>query len=387
LGALFPDLAAGADALLTNPPYARLGDSAERTRLAKRFASFSETAPTSSSNIYTTFVEMAWRLTRQDAGTASIVVPLSIAFHSGHQYRALRSAMTDQSGTWELGFFDRAPDALFGDDVKTRNAIATYRAGKRGLRVTGLLRWTSKTRRGFLRHLTSVEAPSNIESGIPKLATRAEAELFSTLKHRSGQLAHDVIRSTSVPPAAEVAEAWPDSVFVGPTAYNWFNCLRDLGPALSAGHDACGAFLALRFADKRMADAAYALIVSRLTLWLWRVEGDAFHVPRSFILGLPVRLGVFPDAAVDEISELGRQAWVRSTAQPIVAVNKGNRTVAFPAVDDGLVSPIDETIAKALDLSEQVAAVDLRAWYRTLVVVDDGDIRRNRMSRLQVASC
>lgn len=384
LGALFPALADGADLLLTNPPYARLGSDPRRLMLARRFASFCDSPPSAAKNMYTAFVEMAWRLTREGSGNASLVVPLSIAFHSGRQYTALRSAMERQPGGWDCAFFDRAPDALFGDDVKTRNAVITYRASGSGLRVSGILRWTSRTRRVFLDGVQSVEVAPTFAMGIPKVGTAAEAALYRALRAQPGRFAHDVVRSALVPATTEMASIWTDSVFVASTAYNWFNCVRDIGSCAFAGHESAAGFAAFQFSHRILADAAYAVLISRLALWLWRVEGDAFHTSRSFFLGFPIRLTAVSNRNLEQLAQLGRAAWARISDRPVVAVNRGRRTVAFPptAATD-LVSEIDYALADGLGLSDEVSAVDLPAWYRMLVVVDDGDTRRNRMTRLQ----
>lgn len=388
LATLFPELDGGAHVLVCNPPYAALGSDPARRSAAGRFASFADGPPSPAGNIHTPFVELGWRLTRPATGSASIVVPLSIAFSQARQYRAVRQAMQAREGRWECAFFDRAPDALFGDDVKTRNAVLTYSAASAGMAVTGVLRWTSRSRASFLGGIAPVDVDVAIDRGIPRVSTPAEATLLRALRSRAGCLAHDVVRSATVPATAEMAAAWPDTVFVGPTAYNRLNCHRDLRPCVDAGHDASGALHALRFADARTADAAYALLASRVTCWLWRVEGDAFHVGRSFLTRLPVTLGRLSPDALDGLGDLGRRLWERSAARPVVAVNRGRRTVAYPATrDEGLLAGVDRAVADALGLAAEIAAVDLPGWHRTLVVVDHRDARRRRIPPLRGVAC
>lgn len=388
LGSLFPELSEGADAVLSNPPYARLGYDLERRAWAAEFDAFTNGEPTVGTDISTLFIEFAWRLTKPHTGAAALVLPLSIAFSSGSQYRSVRRAMAPQSGRWECSFFDRAPDALFGDDVKTRNAVLRYDAAQTGVAVTTLLRWTSRNRHTLFHTIQPADVTVGIVHGIPRVGTRAEAVLVQRLRERLGVLAHDVVRSVSLPASQEMATAWSQTVFVGATAYNWFSCMRDLRPCLAAGHNSTAGFHALRFADARIADAGYALLASRIAFWLWRVEGDAFHVTRSFLMRLPVQLGQLPADAVTRLADFGRRLWTRSQTQPVVAVNKQRRTVAYPATqDEQLLFAIERTLATALDLVDEIAEADLATWYRKLVVVDDSEQRRNRMPSFRGLVC
>ncbi len=375
LGDLFPALERGADVLLCNPPYAALGDLGAA---AAGFQAFEKSPPTPRSSLYLPFVELAWRTTRAETGRASLVVPLSLACHQGNHFRALRKAVSETSGRWECCFFDRAPDALFGDDVKTRNMVMTYRADAEGLAVTELLRWTSRSRKSLFPAIRPVEIDIAIESGIPKLSTRTEAELLKALRCNGMRLGDDVTDSKRVPATAEAIAAWPNSIFVSTTAYNWFNCLRNLNPSIAAGHNSEAGFHALAFGDSLAADAAYAVVASRVAFWLWRVESDAFHVGKSFLLGLPVRLGSLSRDNLEGLAELGREVWASSLDRDVVAVNRGRKTVAFPPM-------ADERVLRSLDAAvADVAGIDtarverLSDWHRKLVVVDDTDHRRNR---------
>ena len=121
LGAVFPEAELGFDVLVGNPPYAALGSRDDSLILEREYKSLGGVL--SGSDLYPLFVEMMWRLTRQGQATSALVVPLSIAYHQGQQFRACRLAMAANGGRWRLAFFDREPHALFGEDVKTRNAI------------------------------------------------------------------------------------------------------------------------------------------------------------------------------------------------------------------------------------------------------------------------
>ena len=66
---------------------------------------------------------MMWELTRPSRNSSGMVVPLSLAYSSREQMVAIRRAIMGSGGRWRFAFFDREPHALFGEEVKVRNAI------------------------------------------------------------------------------------------------------------------------------------------------------------------------------------------------------------------------------------------------------------------------
>ena len=186
LGDLFPDLGEGADVVLCNPPYARLGSHPRVREIAPLYDSFALKPPAATSETSIPFVEHAWRLSRPLSGRAAVVVPLSCAFSRTAHFRGLRQAMAAQPGRWRCAFFDRAPDALFGDDVKTRNAVVLYDASATpGVETTPILRWTSRSRAVFFASIryTSL-GTAEIDELIPKLGSSAHARLYEAVLAR-----------------------------------------------------------------------------------------------------------------------------------------------------------------------------------------------------------
>ena len=113
---------------------------------------------------------------------ASLVVPLSIAYHQRADYAGCRQAMVIKGGKWRFAFFDREPQALFGEDVKTRNAILfrreTENDPERGTSVsieTGPLR-NGPAGRGIR---------CSIPSGSPGSPTRTSPAAFRRLKGKT----------------------------------------------------------------------------------------------------------------------------------------------------------------------------------------------------------
>jgi hypothetical protein len=370
LGSLFPPLVRGADMVVSNPPYAALGVRSAFDPLPSRFASLGASPVRRSTRVEGLFVELAWRLL-SERGALSIVLPLSVATGSRAEYVGLRRAMRTLDGTWDVSFFDRAPDALFGDDVKTRNTIFTFRRGQDTvLRTTGLLRWTSWTRTAFLSSIEFVDVDWDSAGPIPKAGSRDEAEMLAVLRELPSCLAAGALGMKTVRPGkTELGEA--HAVLVGPTAYNWLACSRDLRAFQEHGHTSTSGLTALVFPRADVADAALAVIASRITFWLWRVEGDGFHVTRSFLRDLPFAIHVLPEHKLAELAAAGRDLWSAMRRDPVVSVNKGRRTVAFSSlVADDLLDRVDGCLARVFELENEVATQSVRAWHENLIVVD-----------------
>ena len=122
LGQLCPARNGNFQVVLGNPPYSSLatdGQSALRARLSR---SAPDTAGKAGA-VYPMCVEMMWRFSDQKRSEAGMVLPLSIAYNRRGQCRALRREMRDIGASLRVHVFDRSPDSLVGDDVKTRNAI------------------------------------------------------------------------------------------------------------------------------------------------------------------------------------------------------------------------------------------------------------------------
>jgi hypothetical protein len=147
---------------------------------------------------------------------------------------------------------------------------------------------------------------------------------------------------------------------------------------MEVGHTSVSPFTCLTFADDESADVGYALLCSRLTYWLWRVEGDGFHVAKSFLSSLPYSpRGLAPDVATN-LGALGRVLWERVKDSATVAVNKQRATASFPAMGEPeLLDEVDDLIQKAL----QLPAIDLRGWYEHSVLLDGAGLQRGKRLR------
>jgi hypothetical protein len=380
LGQVFPALSMGADVLVGNPPYNRLGSRGDVAALRRRFSSLSDPVRLQGAETFLLFVEMMWGLTKQD-GHAGLVLPMSIAYNTGAQFRLCRRAMSAQSAEWHLAFFDREPHALFGEDVKTRNAIAFCRKGvscsadrAAVFHFTGLNRWTSRNRHALFRDLRFTRAERvPIERYMPKLGTDEEQRIYMLLSSKLRRLGDGGVRVTSRQLAEIGEDATDRTVYVSSTAYNFLNVFRGLGPVAEADRAILSSSPAhqLEFASEDDARVAQAVLCSRLSYWLWQVIGDGFHVTRAFIENLPIDIDQLGSDAKSVLSAVGASIWEECLQRRTRNVNGGRVTFAYrPVLDSIRLTQADEVVLGQLGLAVGFAA-SLRRYVHDLVVIND----------------
>ncbi len=332
---------------------------------------------------YPVFVEMMWRFARPGRSASGMVVPLSLACSRRSQLCAARRAIAASGGRWRFAFFDREPHALFGEDVKTRNTIALRRDCSRDTESTTatietgpLRKWTSRQRRRLFDAIDFTplgDGAVSIRAGIPKLDGAESARVFERLARRTSRLREMCLSFGSCLPE-EIARKRGAHVFVAGTAYNFLNVFRphrNLPPQRAPW--SASAVLDLRFADEGGAARGFALVCSRVAYWLWRVNGDGFHVTRSFLMGLPFNDGIFSDTDRASLTTLGSRLWDHVQAQQVVSVNGGRQTVAYrPNASGDILDRIDALLLEALGIEPSFKEY-LRAFTRTVVGTNGRD--------------
>ena len=286
---LFPQAVAGFDVIVGNPPFSRIPidhSSPLRRRLFESMRGSTGRTPA-----YLPFTELCWLFSTGGQSAAALVLPLSVATNRDSAHRRLRSALTRTAADWDFWCFDRTPDSLFGDDVKTRNTILVMRRHRRSckappmIRTTSLRRWGITNRRSALsvQDDTLVDiSSSSITHFVPKIGSETERAAYMTLKHQ-----RHVDRVCTTPAGSEY-------VLASTTAYNWLPLIRQTGTTRTQR-----ATTILCFPDADSADCAYATLMSRLTYWLWRVVGDGFHLTASFLRELPLPFDAFGTASAN----------------------------------------------------------------------------------------
>ncbi len=388
LGQFMPDLSEGCDILIGNPPYGDIGERAKRLDRSQDFLTFRAKKVSEGDDIHLFFVEMMWSLTKSRRFSSSLVVPLSIAFNRTSAFRGGRVAMMAAECKWRFAFFDREPHALFGEDVKTRNAILfAYHSHEemkdpsQSMRMgtTKLMRWTSRNR-GEL--FTSVQftllGDIDIRRGIPKLSGEDQARMYWSLRSNRGFFARSVIKYDSAS-LSTIAKSPSDdtTLLLGPTAYNFLNVF--FGSALQFDEGVSiseNKVHRLHFQSNDLALAGYAVLASRLIHWLWTVEGDGFHVSRWFLEELPICLEDLTSANRVRLSELGAVLWSQAQSDIVRSVNKAKHSTAFrPIRYAESRDRIDEMLCNALSLpyGSQDA---LRHFTDEHIMVDRSDLTR-----------
>lgn len=346
-----PRLPIAFDAVLMNPPFAAMGPMSQRTRLG--YASLREAHNPAGVNRVWPFWEFAARVTAGD-GRAGAVLPLSVAYLDDGVARATRNHVF-ACGSWEMRFFDRSPDALFGDDVKQRVALAVKRPGPAGLvRTTSVRRWSADQRAAALE-LTAGEGVEMAmrEHGIAKIGSVQERDALTQLASAGAGLGQ-ATRGARLSSARDL-HLDERAIAVAPTAYNWIGVFRCTKVAEQARRGTGGKVAELTFASSVMADAAYAIVASRIFLWWWRATGDLFHVPLSMLKRAPFALSLCGWPELARLSRAGRACWEAASLVPTTAVNRGITTVAYaPPADCAALDEVDRSVGVAFGLSPEV---------------------------------
>lgn len=355
LGAVFPQLGNGADAIVGNPPYAALGVRDDSIDLKNRYVSL-PAGDISKANCFPLFVEMMWQLARTGSHSSGMVVPLSIAHSTRQQMITLRRSIMQSGGRWRFAFFDREPHALFGEEVKTRNTIV-FRSQQddcpecSSIETGPLRKWTSHQRKELFTniHYTPLVGHSII-NGIPKLAGTDAAEAYSQVTGQGRPLGEECSAVASCLPAEATSRTPATRVFVAGTAYNFLNVFR---PHLSLPPQqapwSSSKLLTLDFRSEAKAACAFAILTSRLVFWLWRVTEDGFHVNRTFVQNLPLGQALRDYPTRLRLQALGTQLWHEVQTQQVVSINRGRQSVAYrPYGNHNLREAIDELLLGTL---------------------------------------
>lgn len=387
---LFPEAAEGFDILVGNPPYAALGARADYRLLSSRFFSLRGVRASPRVNLSPLFVEMMWQFTKPGCNAAALVTPLSVAFHSGVQYHLCRHAMSWNGGRWKFAFFDREPHALFGEEVKTRNAILfrtesaeTPQRGHLAHIETGPLRkWTSRTRGRLFQGIDFTALGSvDMINGIPKLGGTLQAEAFMALRRRHHRFPTFLLKLGNCSLVDTVTGDEEPKVFVGGTAYNFINVYRPtkLQPDESQRLLSESPVHCLHFMNEADALASFAILSSRLVFWLWHVLGDGFHVSKWLFRNIPFSKESFLREEFDSLSYLGNVLWEKLQSHRFVSMNRGRLTIGFrPLACHEERNGIDDILVKAAGLNTQFG-VELQQFVQENAVVDSKDNRRNHV--------
>ncbi|MCQ3813367.1 MAG: N-6 DNA methylase [Acidimicrobiia bacterium] len=359
------------DVIVGNPPYSRLGEDADFTDLAFRFRTYE--SANCSTDIYLGFVELLCSQLRPE-GAGALVVPMSIGYSTTEPVRRLREAAIQSSGHWTFEFFDRTPDALFGDDVKQRTAIVTWHATERRRLVTSpVMRWTSSNRHGLFDRIPRVEmGDHSFVDGVPKVGSNTQATVYRALRPSLRTLDSLLVDRRRV--SAAEADGDECSLYVAGTAYNWLNVYRTPAAITASGGSPTASPLSeLTLRTPEEADTVYAVLSSRLLFWLWRVERDAFHVPIGWLQDVPMLGELQYSPALPRLARIGQSLWDEVVKYPVISLNGGKTTLSYcPHASPDLLNLADRTLLEAFGLPISFAD-ELREFVRELTTAGRSD--------------
>lgn len=341
LSHIFPALKTGADFVISNPPYAkRLVKSADSQR---SLFTDSEKGCIKTENLYIAFIRMLSTLSNPHRGAGGMVVPLSIVYNTRKEFQAARRRLM-AGDKWWLAHFDRTPDSLFGDDVKTRNTIIFFARQKNrdeAICTTNLIRWSSRSRVTLFDNISfSRMAPGLVSDLIPKVGDEFGQSLLVLIKDRCRSDLGQSIRRTD----AYCSIAGRLLRNAG-TAYNWLPFeIVSQGPDLirDKTEEKYGYWLTQTTDDLAI---VFALTQSRYAYWLWRVWGDGFHLTNQFIVSLPFSSSDFSENARSRLKFLGEALWNEMLDNKVISHNAGITSISYcPYISDALLNEIDSLI-------------------------------------------
>ena len=377
--AMFPEIGSqGFSRVIANPPYAKLASPPEDVSLEELFPI---TGGSLLGDVSPAFLELGSRLL-SSKGAMCMVLPLSHVTSSRRPFPALRSYLADQQGLVQFESYDRMPDALFGDDIKTRNSIILVdRTASNEICTTSLQRWTSRRRDQLFSEISRVDVTGVPGSPnlLPKIGTEWERDLYLCSRDHEVTVGDWVQSRKAVPiQQAQTVDSshWSQLIAIAPTAYNFLGVTRDPSQSVRDGHNSSSASSLLRFDSAQSASAAYALLSSHFAFWLWHVTGDGFHVSSRLPWSIPAPTD---NKAIERLADLGMQLWQQAKHSPVISKNRGRITLSYPTWMYGdLLAQIDHEVDEAFGTSSAALLVN---WHKDLMVVDSESERSGIVSR------
>lgn len=364
----YPDFPQKFNCIIGNPPYVTATDSKKYSEGFFR------------SNLFIPFIHNLIDYS-EECSVCALIVPLSFTYSSYVEFKKLRKRIEQDVASWKIENYDRSPDSLFGDDVRSRNCIIVRESnhGLKNICTTGLLRWTSVNRNDFLLSPKIYANISNvsIESFIPKLRSGIELEAYKTLSNQETSLLQ-VLKPTS-----------PESktkLVMNCTAYNWICAYDHIPPSVDESGNIFVSKGKKYFSTDTIDDLYFALacLNSVTSFWFWTVIGDGFHVTNRFLEYFGIGKHLFNTITFGQMVDLGKEFSEQLLLYPTQSINKGKIITNYNHMNlMKIVFEIDERIAAALNLSDDFPTL-LHEWYSK--IVNCGRTAKNQVTTLRGAS-
>jgi len=337
---IFPEIGmSGVDFIISNPPYSK-----KRQQQLNLFMKNENIQTNLSNEIYPDFIKILLDLTSKNNGGGGMVVPLSLVASSKNIFKKLRSYIQSKNGSIEFWNFDRTPDSLFGDDVKTRNTIfffnndKTLKSGEE-INSSYLHRWNSRNRDKLFTSMTLVnlKGETDIINGVPKVGDEFGLKLLNQINSKPfGHLAELLKKAIN-----------RTDLITKPTAYNWLPLALRMKNNTS---NKSGQIFWEINSDKVSAPVVYAILNSRITYWLWRIWGDGFHLTTQFINKLPYGQQFFNEIDHQLAEDLGLRLWNKAKRE--LRINRNAGIISYTYCPLNFPTLLDEIDALIITLYE-----------------------------------
>lgn len=308
------------------------------------------------SNLFIPFVDNMTAYS-SDYSCSAMILPLSICYSQGSNFIRLRKKIQKDRATWTFMNYDRSPDSLFGDQVKTRNTILFRRSTESttDIYTTKLQRWTSESRCNlFTKYTLCRISEMSISQYVPKISNSIEKVACERINSRSSNLytlfTHDI-------------RSYP--LIVNGTAYNWLCVYDHIPPSFDENKNPYKSSTTRVYylPDRESRDFCIAILSNRISYWYWNVIGDGFHFNASFLSDFTVGKDSFTESQYLELCRLGREYSEKIKRYPTVSYNAGKCIVNYShwEVMD-IVQNIEKIIIDAFCLTDDFAS-HIEQWY------------------------
>lgn len=315
-------------------------------------------------NLFIPFVDNMMKYS-DEISCSSLIVPLSICYSQSPFFVELRrKIINDDNATWHFYNFDRSPDSLFGDQVKTRNTIIFRIQGNcdRKILTTNLQRWTAENRKGLFKHIRSININDCISSDyIPKIST--EIEKYVLCKWAP--------KEKSIFDMLSCGKKQSDNLLtINGTAYNWI-CAYDHIPQSQDENGRLYIPSSMRLYSCECKKDLYfviGILCNRITYWYWTVIGDGFHLNNLFLKQIGIHKEQFSEKAFDRIAAIGEIYCKEIRKNVQVSYNSKKRIINYdykPLMDKVL--EIEKIVVAELDIPKEFNLF-IEKWYRQHVL-------------------
>lgn len=336
------------DCILGNPPYVTINKN---------------------SNLFISFVENMILYSSQISCSA-LILPLSICYSQGKEYIKIRDKIKSDNSKWIFMNYDRSPDSLFGDQVKTRNTILFRNCITKDKSVftTKLQRWTSERRNDLFNNYKLCDI-SNIQLSkiVPKISCQEEKKVFDILNNKTSNL-KELFSSCSS----------KYNLVVSGTAYNWICAYNHIPKSTDEyGNEYLSKTTKIYYLpDEESRDFCIALLNNRIAYWYWLSIGDGFHLNASFLSDYCISKNDFTIFQYKELCKLGKMYSQKIKEYPIISYNAGKRIVNYSHwYAEDIIQSIEKIIIDALNLPNEFCSY-IEQWYSNQVYCDRKNEKR-----------